>query len=60
MLHSKNPYNRQKTNLEELKGKFNVWNSKIITLLNHHQVQLYNEDYQLWVIMTSKDMGKCM
>lgn len=53
MLHSKNPYNKKLTDLEVLKGKFSEWNSKITTLLNHHQLQLYKSDFQLWVMMNA-------
>jgi hypothetical protein len=31
--------------------------SKIVTLLNHHQIQLSHPDYQLWVVMRGKGDG---
>jgi hypothetical protein len=34
------------------------WSQKIITLLNHHQIALFNSTSQIWVIMQSKDDGK--
>lgn len=58
LLHSENPYSKKKVNLEELKQKFFVWDSKIIQLLNHHQIQLLDNDYQLWVVMQVKDSDK--
>lgn len=58
MLHSKNPYNKKEINIEELKKKFMVWDNKIITLLNHHQVQLLNSNKQLWVIMNGNTDGR--
>lgn len=58
MLHSKNPYNKKTPDLEKLKEKFVDWNSKIITLLSHHQVQLYQSDLQLWVLMQAKEDGR--
>jgi hypothetical protein len=34
--------------------KIRDWVRKIITLLNHHQIQLSQEDTQLWVLMQSR------
>jgi hypothetical protein len=34
------------------------WMSKIVTLLNHHQIQTSHSDKQLWVLMQSKDDAK--
>ena len=34
------------------------WTRKIVTLLNHHQIQTSQPDKQLWVLMQSKDDGK--
>lgn len=55
MLHSKNPYNSKQLSIESLKPKFLMWNSMIIRLLNHHQLQLINSDYQLWVLMNGEN-----
>lgn len=34
------------------------WQDKIIRLLNHHQIQLFDPDYQLWTIMQGKEDGQ--
>ncbi len=34
------------------------WLRKIVTLLNHHQIQTSQPDKQLWVLMQSKDGGQ--
>ena len=34
------------------------WRTKVITLLNHHQIQLLAKDTQLWVLMKAKDDGR--
>jgi len=39
--------------LDEVPG----WLSKITTLLNHHQVQLVDNDHKLWVLMHAKEDG---
>jgi hypothetical protein len=38
--------------------KIRVWVTKIITLLNHHQIQIGQSDKQLWVLMHNKLDGK--
>jgi hypothetical protein len=35
--------------------KISVWNSKIVTLLNHHQIQTSQSDIQIWVLMQAED-----
>ncbi|WP_024573984.1 MULTISPECIES: hypothetical protein [unclassified Afipia] len=35
-----------------------VWINKVRTLLNHHQIQLADPEWQLWVIMQSNVDGK--
>jgi len=34
------------------------WDAKITRFLSHHQIQLFDERYQLWVIMQAHDDGK--
>lgn len=58
VLHSKNPYNRKTINIEKLKESFGEWDYKIITLLNHHQIQLIDSKKQLWVLMQAESDGK--
>jgi hypothetical protein len=35
--------------------KIALWSSKIITLLNHHQIQTSQPDKQIWVLMQAED-----
>ncbi len=35
-----------------------IWITKIIALLNHHQIQLLNDKEQLWVVMHTAPEGK--
>jgi hypothetical protein len=35
--------------------KIKIWVSKIVTLLNHHQIQTYQPDTQIWVLMQGED-----
>jgi len=35
--------------------KINAWISKIVTLLNHHQIQTSQADIQIWVLMHAED-----
>jgi hypothetical protein len=36
-------------------GKIALWNKKIVTLLNHHQIQTSQIDMQIWVLMQTED-----
>ncbi len=38
--------------------KISAWTQKIMTLLNHHQIQLIREDEMFWVLMQSGTDGK--
>jgi hypothetical protein len=57
LLHASNPFGKQKDYEGFWKAAPN-WRAKIMTLLNHHQIQLPQDDLQLWVIMENKDDGK--
>ncbi|MBK7666123.1 MAG: hypothetical protein IPJ32_01540 [Sphingobacteriaceae bacterium] len=57
MLHSDNPFSESKDALSVLK-QFPEWLKKMKVLLNHHQVQLYDSNYQIWCIMKSKSTDK--
>lgn len=35
-----------------------IWKEKIVTLLNHHQIQLVDPNWQLWVLMQASSDGK--
>ncbi len=58
VIHSTNPYNNIPVDIVKISEEFVEWNTKITRLLNHHQVQLYDKDYQLWVLMNSEGNGK--
>jgi hypothetical protein len=36
-------------------SRIQEWDRKIVTLLNHHQIQLRTSGYQLWVVMQEKE-----
>lgn len=38
-------------------SKIDAWGQKIVTLLNHHQIQLIDKDLQIWVLMHEKEDG---
>ena len=57
LLHASNPFGKPKDYEGFWKAAPN-WRTKIVTLLNHHQIQLPQDDLQLWVLMESKDDGK--
>jgi len=42
---------------KSLESEIRIWITKIITLLNHHQIQLLNEKQQLWVVMHTAPDG---
>lgn len=56
VLHATNPYDKQAD--YGVGALLPNWNQKIVNLLNHHQIQLIDQDYQLWVLMNSKDDGR--
>jgi hypothetical protein len=35
-----------------------IWNKKIVTLLNHHQIKLSDPNYQFWVLMHANTDGR--
>ena len=56
LLHAENPFSIQNKADDVLK-RLPSWLEKIRVLLNHHQIQLADEDQQLWVLMQSKTDG---
>ncbi|MBL7901143.1 MAG: hypothetical protein JNK73_04040 [Bacteroidia bacterium] len=50
ILHADNPFSPYKDFIF-VKKQFPIWQTKIRTLLNHHQVQLYDSKYQIWCVM---------
>ena len=57
LLHASNPFGKPKDYEGFWKAAPN-WLAKMMTLLNHHQIQLPQDDLQLWLLMESKDDGK--
>ena len=57
MLHAENPFSRNQAP-KSLLESVPMWTNKIIRLLNHHTIQLLNDDKQLWVQMVTKPYDK--
>lgn len=57
LLHAQNPFASSK-DIDNFLKIVPSWLEKIKILLNHHQVQLVQEDLQLWVVMHAKKDGK--
>lgn len=53
ILHASNPF-KPPQDLARYQGEADLWLRKIMTLLGHHQAQLLDKDYQLWVIMQTQ------
>ena len=56
-IHS-HPFFKENFDYKTLENDIPIWINKIITLLNHHQIQLLNEKQQLWVVMQAASDGK--
>ena len=46
MLHSENPY-AEKKDLHKIRDEFSIWFKKIVTLLNHHNMELVGGETML-------------
>ena len=57
ILHAENPFSRSQ-NPEAFLAQVPAWMEKIRCLLNHHTIQLIDDDKQLWVLMKAKSDGK--
>ncbi len=57
LLHAENPYAQDRQNIEMRLQEAPGWKNKIVTLLNHHQVQLADSGKQIWVLMRAKSDG---
>lgn len=57
ILHADNPFS-QKRDVQSFLDTVPVWMNKIIRLLNHHQIQLIDDDQQIWILMQEKSDGK--
>ena len=58
ILHAHNPFSTAPQDARAFIANTPKWMTKIITLLNHHQIQLMDEDKQIWVLMEAKSDGK--
>lgn len=56
-LHADNPFSNSRS-VEDFLRNLPSWLEKIRVLLNHHQIQLVEDDQQLWVIMKSQSDGR--
>lgn len=56
MLHAENPYGHNR-DVKKLKEKFPVWLSKIIKLLNHHNITLVDGETMIIGFMQGKEDG---
>ena len=56
LLHATNPFSQQK-DIDEFLQTVPVWMSKVMTLLNHHEIQLTQDDLQFWVVMQANTNG---
>lgn len=57
LLHAQNPFSAAK-DIDNFMRIAPAWMEKIKILLSHHQMQLVQEDLQLWVVMQSKTDGR--
>ncbi|MXX22389.1 MAG: hypothetical protein F4Y02_17665 [Chloroflexi bacterium] len=58
LLHAENPYAQGQQDMKLRLQQAAEWKNRIVTLLNHHQVQLANSGKQIWVLMHAKSDGK--
>jgi hypothetical protein len=58
LLHATNPYQDNTADPKEFIGRCKKWRDEILTLLNHHQVQLVDSNSQWWVLMQGKSDGR--
>ncbi|WP_100658798.1 hypothetical protein [Alteromonas flava] len=57
LLHAENPFGAKK-DFDNFIRIVPTWMDKIIKLLNHHHMQLVDDDLQYWVVMNGKEDGK--
>lgn len=56
ILHATNPFRKEK-DYEKFFNEVPAWIDKIVVLLNHHQVQLIDKEYELWITMQEEQFG---
>jgi hypothetical protein len=57
ILHASNPF-KPPQDLERYEQEASTWLQKIMLLLGHHQAQLFDKNYQLWVIMQTQGSNR--
>ena len=57
ILHADNPFS-PKRDIQSFLDSVPGWMGKIMRLLNHHVIQLVDDDQQIWVLMQAKNDGK--
>ena len=57
ILHADNPFS-PKRDIQSFLDSVPGWMEKIMRLLNHHVIQLVDDDQQIWVLMHAKSDGK--
>jgi len=57
MLHAENPFGH-KRDLKQLRSEFPIWLTKIITLLNHHNITLVDGETMIIGLMQGAEDGK--
>lgn len=57
ILHADNPFS-PKQDVPRFLDSAQAWMRKIMRLLNHHQIQLIDDDQQIWVLMQAESDGK--
>ena len=57
ILHARNPFSRSDQDIRSFLNQVPQWMERIRVLLNHHEVQLVDEDQHLKVLMKSKSDG---
>ena len=58
ILHARNPFSRSEQDIRSFLNQVSQWMERIRVLLNHHEIQLVNEDQHLKVMMKSESDGK--
>lgn len=57
ILHADNPFSPRR-DVQRFLDSAPAWMRKIMRLLNHHQIQLIDDDQQIWVLMKAESDGK--
>ena len=58
VLHAQNPFSKRAQDPRAFLDDAPAWIEKIRVLLNHHAIQLFEQDRQIWVSMEAESDGK--